>query len=144
MYNKCTGYLSYGTNVPMEYTVGNNVALKVKITNDSSGKSKKHKPRTHTYQSKLNFGWFYNNTVICVGSCSSHYILSHDSKTLTIVNASAADVGSYEARVTSYDFYGYDDKLCDRVTNELLEYHAVFAPVTYTLSYKSKAIIHSQ
>ena len=124
----CTGYLSYGENMPMKYTVGDNITLKVEITDD------------YISENILSFGWFYNNTPICVCSCNSHYILSNDSKNLTIVNASMADVGNYEARVTSDQIYGYSNELCDTATNELLEYHAVFAPVTYTLSYKGEVM----
>ena len=114
----------------MEYTVGDNVTLKFDIIED--------------YASEYiqNFGWFYNNTPICVCSCSSHYVLSNDSKSLTIVNASAADVGIYEARVTSYQIYGYSNQKCDKVINELLEYQVAVAPVTYILSYKSKTTIN--
>ena len=116
----------------MEYTTGHNVTLRVEIIDD------------YISEHIQSFGWFYNNTPICVCSCSSHYILSNDIKNLTIVNASAADVGTYEAKVTSYQIYGYSNELCDRVMNELLKYQAVFAPVTYTLSYESKAMKHSQ
>ena len=80
--------------MPMEYNTGDNVTLKVEITDKSI---------SEYIQS---FGWFYNSTPICVCPCSSHYILSNDSKNLTIVNASAADVGVYEARVTSYQING--------------------------------------
>ena len=120
------GYLSYGEYKPMEYTVGNNVTLRVEIIEDSVS------------EHIQSFGWFYNNTPISVCSCNSHYILSNDSKNLTIVNASAADVSIYEARVIRYQIYGYDNPYCDQVTNELLEYQAAVAPVTYFLSYKSK------
>ena len=116
----------------MDYSIGDNVTLNVEIIDD------------YISDHIQSFGWFYNNTPICVCSCSSHYILSNDSKNLTIVNASDADVGTYEARVTSYQIYGYNNENCDRVTNELLEYQAVFAPVTYTLSYESKAMKYSQ
>ena len=131
--NKCTGHLSYGDHSPSEYTVGSNVTLKVETIDD--------------YISSdiiLSFGWFYNNIPICVCSCSSHYILGNNNKILTIVNASAADVGAYEARVISYEIDGYSSKLCDRTMSELLEYHAVVAPVTYTLGYKGKTMKQSQ
>ena len=114
----------------MQYTIGDNVALKVEIIDD------------YISEHIQSLGWFYNNTPICVCSCSSQYILSSDSKNLTIVNASAADLGTYEAKVTSYQIYGDSSELCDRVMNELLAYQAVFAPVMYTLSYKSKTIIY--
>ena len=68
--------------VNMEYTVGENVTLKVEIIEDSVS------------EHIQSFGWFYNNTPMCVCSCSSHYILSNDNKNLTIVNAIAADVGT--------------------------------------------------
>ena len=116
----------------MEYTVGDNVTLNVQINAND--------PLSDRIKS---FGWFYNNTPICVCSCSSHYFLTNDSKNLTIVNISAADVGTYEARVTSYQIEGgYSNETCDSATIQLLEYQAVFAPVTYTLHYKSKTIIH--
>lgn len=116
----------------MEYNIGDSVTLKVGITDK--------------YISEMihSFGWFYNNTPICACFCSSHYILSNGNKNLTIVNASAADVGMYEARVTSYQFYESSNELCDKAVNEVLEYHAAIAPVTYTLHYKSKAIKQSQ
>ena len=110
--------------MPMEYNIGDNVTLKVDIIDD------------YISEHIQSFGWFYNNTPICVCSCSSHYVLSNDSKNLTIVNASAADVGVYEARVTSYQIYGYSKGPCDRAMNEVLEYHAFFAPVMYSLCYK--------
>ena len=114
----------------MDYTVGNSVTLKVEIIE-------------HYASDRIqSFGWFYNDTPICVDSCSSHYILSNDGKNLTIVNASAANVGTYEVRVTSYKVSEYTSELCNKEINELLEYHAVLAPVTYTLSYKSKTTIH--
>ena len=116
----------------MEYNIGENVTLKVDITDGYI---------SETIQS---LGWFYNNTPVCVCSCSSHYVLSNDSKNLTIVNASAADVGVYEARVTSYQINGYNNELCDKAINEILEYHAAFAPVTYSLHYKSKAMKQSK
>ena len=112
----------------MEYNIQDNVTLKVAITDNTI---------SDYIQS---FAWFYNNTPICVCSCSSHYILSNDSKNLIIVNASAADVGVYEARITSYQFSGYNSELCDRVMNEQLEYHAALTPVIYTLSYKGKEV----
>ena len=114
----------------MDYSIGDNVTLNVEIIDG------------YEAEKIQSFGWFYNNTSICVCSCSSHYILSNGSKNLTIVNASVADVGVYEARVTSYQIYGYNDELCDKAMNELLEFQAVYAPVTYTLSYKSKPVIH--
>ena len=116
----------------MEYNIGDNVTLKVDITGVSILKM------------TLSSGWFYNSTPIRVCSDSSHYVLSNDSKNLTIVNASAADVGVYEARVTSYQFYTYSNKLCDKVINEVLEHHAAFAPVIYTLRFKSKAMKQSR
>ena len=112
----------------MEYNIEDNVTLKVAITDDII---------TEYIQS---FGWFYNNTPICLCSCSSRYILSNDGKNLTIVNASAADVGVYEVRITSYQFLGYNSELCDRAMNEQLEYHAAVAPIIYTLSYKGKEV----
>ena len=116
----------------MKYNIGDNVTVKVDIIDD------------HVSEMIQSIGWFYNNTPIRACSCSSHYILSNDSKSLTIVNASAADVGLYEARVTSYQINGYNNELCDKVMNTVLEYHAAFAPVTYTLHYKSKAMKQSQ
>ena len=114
--------------MPKEYTTGKNVTLKVDIN-----------------LNMFSFAWFYNDTPICVCSCSSHYILSNDSKNLTIVNASATDVGTYEARITSYQIYKSKKCwVCDRVMNELLVYNAAFAPVTYTLSYKGKTVINHQ
>ena len=101
----------------MEYNIKDNVTLKVAITDDNI---------TEYIQS---LGWFHNNTPICVCSCSSHYILSNDRKNLTIVNASAADVGVYEARITRYQFLGYNSELCDKAMNEHLEYHAAVAPI---------------
>ena len=117
--------------MPVEYNVGDNLTLKVEIIDDFIS------------EKIQSFGWFYNSTPICVCSCSSHYILSNDNKNLTIVNARASDVGTYEARVTSYQVYGYNNELCDIVTNELLEYHAVFAPVSYILSYRGKVMKQS-
>ena len=130
IYYKYTGYLSYGDFTPMEYTVGDNITFKVEIIGDN---------KSEHIQS---FGWFFNNTPLCVCSGSTHYIFSKDSKKLTIVNASVADVGTYEARVTSYNIPGYSamPKLCDTFIMKILEYHAAFAPVTYTLHYKSKKI----
>ena len=128
IYVQCTGYLSYDDYVFMEYNIEDNITLKVAFTDDNI---------TKHIQS---LGWFYNNTPICVCSCSSHYILSNDSKKLTIVNASAADVGVYEARITSYQFLEYNSELCDRAMSEQLEYHAAIAPVVYTLSYKGKQV----
>ena len=112
----------------MEYNIGDNVTLKVDIVRDNI---------SVFIQS---FGWFYNSTPICACSCSSHYILSIDSQNLTIVNASVLDVGTYEARATGYNIQGYSNELCDKAINELLEYYAALAPVTYTLRYKSKGM----
>ena len=90
----------YGAYMLIEYTVGDNAAQKVDIIDDYGSE--------HIWC----FGWFYNNTPICVCSCSSHYILSNDSKNLTIVNTSAADVGSYEARVISCEIHGDSSEFC--------------------------------
>ena len=112
----------------MEYSIGDNITLEVGIVHDN----------VSVFIQSI--GWFYNDSPICVCSCSSHYILSNDSKSLTIVNASAVNVGTYEARATGYIIQGYSNELCDKARNELLEYYAAFAPVTYTLSYKGKAM----
>ena len=124
------GYLSYGEYMPTEHNVGDDVTLKVEIINEDGSE----------YIQSI--GWFYNSTPICVCSCSSHYILSNDSKNLIIVNASNADVGTYEAKVTSYVINSYNQNTCDKETNKLLRNHAAFAPVTYTMNYQGKTQFH--
>ena len=75
--------------------------------------------------------WYHNGTEIL---SNERMNISNDETLLTISDMIDCDVGKYEVKISSIEYYGYSSSAtCDRNVLRMLEQTALHAPVTFYL-----------
>ena len=75
--------------------------------------------------------WYHNGTEIL---SNERMNISNDETSLTISDMIGCDVGKYEVKISSIEYYGYSSSgTCDRNVLRMLEQTALHAPVSFYL-----------
>ena len=117
LFPKCTGLIQPEGPLLRTFSIGETVVLRVNLSD--------HYLVEHVDSLK----WHHNGTEVTCERC----LVSADTMQLTIANAISTDAGYYQVRISSLEFYGHQDSICDVIWLPALENHAAHAPVTFTL-----------
>ncbi len=99
---------------------GERLELNVNISND---------PYFGQYINSL--AWYHNGTKVTSGN---KYIINGNTTMLTVLNMTESDAGTYEVKINSIDYLGYDSSQeCNSRLLPLLESLALFAPVSFVV-----------
>ena len=82
--------------------------------------------------------WFQNGTEVAANCTSGMFTVNTMGTQLNITDATSGDSGEYTVRVSSLDFYGYQNSEQDSLWLPPLEHYTAHAPVTLILVEQGK------